>query len=173
MIIDPPRPTWLDDLEGDGVAVVPGAIPLSDVKAFERSAYDWLGTFSPKFDRADKRTWTKEIVPSGWRVGMFSDWGVQHEAFVWRTRRCVWTAVRRAQGPWAARGASSARAPRIPLTPANQASSPPSPRHGVSPLTTWSQAMTGSTSPSRSASTGGLTCGPRLRGHVSLLHPVI
>jgi hypothetical protein len=80
------KPSWLDDLETKGYAVVPGVIPQEACDEFVKEAWDWLESFPYGFKRDDRSTWTSEHLPHGPTGGLYNRYSVNHEAFVWKIR---------------------------------------------------------------------------------------
>jgi hypothetical protein len=80
------KSSWLDDLETNGYAVVPGVIPPEACDEFIDEAWDWLESFPYGFKRDDRSTWTSEHLPHGPTGGLYNRYSVNHEAFVWKIR---------------------------------------------------------------------------------------
>jgi hypothetical protein len=80
------KPFWLEDLETNGFAVVPNAIPQQACDEFIEEAWEWLESFPYGFRRDDRSTWTSEHLPHGPTGGLYNRYSVNHEAFVWKIR---------------------------------------------------------------------------------------
>ena len=77
---------WRDDFYRDGWAVVKGAICEDKAKYYQGKALDWLQSFNLGFDPKDESTWTKEHLPEAFKGGMYLNYSVTHEKFMWDAR---------------------------------------------------------------------------------------
>ena len=80
------KPSWLSELEENGVCVVPNVIPIEACREFQDSALNWLESFDRGFDRNDKSTWTSKHLPRHFAGGLYNSHAVNHEAWVWKIR---------------------------------------------------------------------------------------
>lgn len=56
-------PTWEEELETNGFAVVKGAVPPERAAYYVEKMYEWLEKFPFGFEKDDKSTWTPEHLP--------------------------------------------------------------------------------------------------------------
>lgn len=69
--------------DGAGWAVVRGVIPRERAEKHADAAYAYLESFGLGFDRNDRSTWTPEKMPHFYKGGLFVNYGVGHEQFIW------------------------------------------------------------------------------------------
>lgn len=74
---------WRDDFFKNGWAVVKGAISEEKAEYYRASAMNWLQSFNLGFDPEDRSTWTKDRLPEAFKGGMFLNYAVTHEKFLW------------------------------------------------------------------------------------------
>lgn len=77
---------WRDEFFENGWAVVKGAIPDDRAAYYRDSAIKWLQSFNLGFDPKDRSTWTKDRLPEAFKGGMFLNYSVTHEKFMWEAR---------------------------------------------------------------------------------------
>lgn len=102
---------WRDELFENGYVVVKGVIEPKKAEYYVNRMYSWLEKFQLGFNRNDKSTWKFENLPYHWkyvsypmtptyqktrkanlvffRGGMYNDFCVMHEDFVWEARTYV------------------------------------------------------------------------------------
>lgn len=66
-----------------GWTVVQGAIPREKADAHASAAYAYLESFGLGFDRNDRSTWVPEKMPHFYKGGLYVNYGVGHEQFIW------------------------------------------------------------------------------------------
>ncbi|CAK7199273.1 hypothetical protein SEUCBS139899_001948 [Sporothrix eucalyptigena] len=77
---------WRDDLFENGYVVVKQVMSAEKAQYYVDKMLSWLETFPLGFDRKDRSTWTTENLPYHWKGGMYNDYCVAHEDFVWEAR---------------------------------------------------------------------------------------
>lgn len=75
-----------DQLFEDGFAVVKGVVPGERCAEYVEQMTRWLERFPLGFDRKDPSTWTDDHLPAHMKGGMYHDYAVGHEKFVWDAR---------------------------------------------------------------------------------------
>ncbi|KAF9043649.1 hypothetical protein BDZ89DRAFT_1059571 [Hymenopellis radicata] len=75
-----------DDLARQGWAVVPGVLAKDKCDAYITRMHAWLESFGLGYKREDPSTWDMSNLPVGHRGGLFNNYGVAHEQFMWDLR---------------------------------------------------------------------------------------
>lgn len=66
-----------------GWTVIRGVIPRDRADAHASAAYAYLESFGLGFDRNDRSTWIPEKMPHFYKGGLYVNYGVGHEQFIW------------------------------------------------------------------------------------------
>jgi hypothetical protein len=66
-----------------GWTVIRGAIPRERADSHASAAYAYLESFGLGFDRNDRSTWTPDKMPHHYKGGLYVNYGVGHEQFIW------------------------------------------------------------------------------------------
>ncbi|GAA6063887.1 hypothetical protein JCM10212_001369 [Sporobolomyces blumeae] len=87
-LLDRPTPfdDWRDRLRTDGYCVVKGAIPRARALEYRDDAFDWLESWGKGFDRHDHETFQDEHLPVNKKGGMYFQYGLAQEQWVWDIR---------------------------------------------------------------------------------------
>ncbi|KAH7107121.1 hypothetical protein BKA62DRAFT_753892 [Auriculariales sp. MPI-PUGE-AT-0066] len=75
-----------DDLARHGWCVVPGVLSNEKCDSYISRMNAWLESFGLGYQRDDPSTWSEERLPVSYRGGLFNQYGVGHEQFMWDLR---------------------------------------------------------------------------------------
>ncbi|KIY61171.1 hypothetical protein CYLTODRAFT_384793 [Cylindrobasidium torrendii FP15055 ss-10] len=75
-----------DALARDGYVVVPGVLDQAKCDEYIDRMHFWLESFGLGYKRSDSDTWKKEMLPVNHRGGLYNNYGVAHEQFMWDLR---------------------------------------------------------------------------------------
>ncbi|KAF2159296.1 hypothetical protein M409DRAFT_71081 [Zasmidium cellare ATCC 36951] len=77
---------WRDTLIEDGFVVLKGVLSQGKAQSYVVRMYKWLESFPFGFKRDDPSTWKPQCLPNNMKGGMYHDYAVQHEKFMWDAR---------------------------------------------------------------------------------------
>ncbi|ETS77630.1 hypothetical protein PFICI_09692 [Pestalotiopsis fici W106-1] len=76
------------ELQEKGYAALKRAIPRERAEEYRQKAYDWLQSFSTKFDFNNRETWIEKNLPvMNHIIRAFGGYGLVHEKFTWDARQ--------------------------------------------------------------------------------------
>ncbi|KAF7198452.1 hypothetical protein HII31_00191 [Pseudocercospora fuligena] len=77
---------WRDELIENGFVVLKGVLSTDKAQSYMDRMCSWLESFPYGFKRDDPATWKAECLPNHMKGGMYHDYAVQHEKFMWDAR---------------------------------------------------------------------------------------
>lgn len=78
---------WRDDLQEKGYVVLKNVVSKERALYYHQNMLSWLDSFDNGFDIKDQSTWTEENLPWSFKNGMYLNYCVQHEKFMWEARQ--------------------------------------------------------------------------------------